>query len=89
MWADRHPGKAKKELDRLSPRLERFLIARLADGFEGTDDQEVQRWRGRLRHVELAAGELLMTQGDQGDSAAELEQGLRPVAWCNSTARTG
>ena len=57
-----------KFVDHLSPQHEDYLVAQLRALFDEPEDAEITRWRERLRNVELAAGELLMTEGEAGDS---------------------
>ncbi|MFM8768407.1 MAG: patatin-like phospholipase family protein [Rubrivivax sp.] len=57
-----------KFVSHLSPQHEAYLLAQLRALFEDPEDAEITRWRERLRNVELAAGEVLMAQGEAGDS---------------------
>ena len=57
-----------KFVHHLSPQHEDYLVAQLRALFDEPEDAEITRWRERLRNVELAAGELLMTEGEAGDS---------------------
>lgn len=47
---------------------ERYLLARLRELFSDGDENALAQWRSRLRNVELAAGERLMSLGEAGDS---------------------
>lgn len=57
-----------KFVDHLSAQHEDYLLSRLQALFDDPEVAEIDRWRQRLRNVELAAGELLMTEGEAGDS---------------------
>ena len=57
-----------KFVSHLSPQHEDYLVTQLRALFDEPEDAEIVRWRERLRNVELAAGELLMNEGEAGDS---------------------
>lgn len=77
-------------VDSISPQHEDYLNACLRDLFDDPDDQEITRWRERLRSVEVASGEVLMSQGEPGDSMYLLLSGrLRVFVPSSDRARPG
>ena len=52
----------------LDARQEAFLQTCLRELLPGADDEVLRQWRSRLRPAPLSAGQVLMRQGEPGDS---------------------